>query len=110
MNLKKIGRNIQSARNSMGFTQAELAEKSGFSVNHISRIETGKGTMSLESLIAIANVLNKTPDYLLLGEYNITPDRAAMAIFEKFKDLTQDEVTYILQATDLFREIKVNRT
>ena len=109
MDLKNIGKNIQHARNEMGFTQAELAEISGFSVNHISRIETGSGTMSLDSLVAIANALNTTPDYLLLGEYNITPNRAALVISEKFKDLTQDEVAYILKSADLFRELKVNR-
>ena len=109
MDLKKIGQNIRRARNDMRITQAELAEKAGFSDNHVSRIETGVGTMSLDSLIAISNALNTTPDYLLLGEYTITPNRAALVISEKFKDLTQDEIAYILKSADLFRELKVNR-
>ena len=110
MDLKNVGKNIQRVRNEMGFTQAELAEIAGFSVNHISRIETGNGTMSLDSLVAIANALNTTPDYLLLGEYNITPNRAALVISEKFKDLTQDEIAYVFKAVDLLRDLKVNRT
>ena len=109
MDLKKIGQNIRCARDKMGFTQAELAEKSGFSDNHISRLETGTGTMSLESLIAISNVLNTTPDYLLMGEYNITAERASLVMAENFKDLTSDELTYIIKSADLFREVKVNR-
>jgi transcriptional regulator with XRE-family HTH domain len=109
MDLKNIGKNIQRARNGKSLTQAELSALAGFSVNHISRIETGSGTMSLDSLIAISNALETTPDYLLMGEYNITPDRAALVIAEKLKHLTQDEIAYILQAADLFLELKVNR-
>jgi len=108
MDLKNIGKNIQGARINQGLTQAKLAEKVGFSVNHISRIETGTGTMSLDSLIAISNALETTPDYLLMGEYNITPDRAALILGEKFKGLTQDEIAYILRAADLFQELQVN--
>ena len=108
MDLINIGKNIQRVRGK-SVTQAQLAEKTGLSVNHISRIETGSGTMSLESLIAIANALNTTPDYLLMGEYNITPDRAALILSEKLKKLTQDEMEDIIGASDLFQQLKVNR-
>lgn len=109
MNLNIIGKNIQRTRVNKGLTQAKLAEKVEVSINHISRIETGSGTMSLDSLIAISNALETTPDYLLMGEYNITPDRAALIISEKFQNLTQDEIAYILESVDLFQEMKVNR-
>jgi transcriptional regulator with XRE-family HTH domain len=109
MDLKNIGRNIRNARNGKSLTQAELSAMAGFSVNHISRIETGTGTMSLDSLIAIANALETTPDYILMGEYNITADRAAMVLSEKIERLTQDEIAYILEAADLFLQLKVNR-
>jgi len=109
MNVTNIGQNIQRARNEIKITQAKLAEAAGFSVNHISRIETGSGTMSLDSLIAISNALNTTPDYLLMGEYDITPNRGAMVVNEKLKSLTPDEIAYILKTIDLLKELKVNR-
>jgi transcriptional regulator with XRE-family HTH domain len=109
MNMNNVGKNIQKARNCKGLTQAQLADKVGVSVNHISRIETGAGTMSLDSLVAISNALETTPDYVLMGEYNITPDRAALIISEKLKNLTQDETAYIIEAADLFQQMKVNR-
>lgn len=109
MDLKNIGKNIQRARNNISLTQAELADKVGISVNHISRIETGVGTMSLDSLVAISNALETTPDHLLLGEYKITPDRAALIISEKFKSLTQDEIEYIMKAADMLQQLKINR-
>lgn len=109
MDYKIIGKNIQNLRICKQLTQARLAEKAGVSVNHISRIETGSGTMSLDSLIAISNALETTPDYLLMGEYNITPERAALVISEKLKGLTQDETAYILETVNLLREMKINR-
>ena len=109
MDLKNIGKNIQCARNSSKLTQAELAAKVGVSVNHISRIETGLSAMSLDSLVAISDALETTPDYLLIGEYKITPDRTAMLISEKLKGLTTDEMQYIIEAVDLFQQLKVNR-
>lgn len=109
MDLQNIGKNIQRTRVSRGLTQAKLAEKVGVSINHISRIETGAGTMSLDSLVAVSNALDTTPDYLLMGEYNITPDRAALIFSEKFQNLTKDEIEYILEAANLFQEMKINR-
>jgi len=107
--MKNIGKNIQKLRNEIGLTQAQLAEKVDFSANHISRIEIGASAMSLESLISLSNALNTTPDYLLFGEYEITPDRALLFISEKLKDLTTDEKEYIIGAIDVLRVMKINR-
>lgn len=109
MELYKIGRNIQRLRKARGLTQEELSAKAEISKNHLSRIETGTGSMSLDSLIVIANALNTTPDYILLGEYDITPDRASLIMRDKLKGLTSDEIAYIMKAADLFHELKVNR-
>ena len=109
MELYNIGKNIQRLRKEKGLTQEELSAKAGISKNHLSRIETGVGSMSLDSLIIIANALNTTPDYILLGEYNITPERASLFMHDKLKGLTSDEISYIMKATDMFHELKVNR-
>jgi transcriptional regulator with XRE-family HTH domain len=103
---KSIGKNIQRTRLKKNMTQVKLAQKIGISNNHLSRIETGAGTMSIETLIALSNALETTPDYLLLGCYTITPDRASLIISEKLKELSQENIAYIIGAADLFREVE----
>ncbi len=69
MNRKRIGNNIKRRRKELGWTQADLAEKANVSVVHISHIENGKVSMSLETLISLCDILDYTPNDILLGEY-----------------------------------------
>lgn len=109
MDLIKIGKNIQEFRRKAGYTQADLAEKVGVTNTHISHIETGDGTMSLDSLIDIASALNTTPDYLLLGNMDLTLNRAAEIFMDKVKDCTQEEIEYIFDMVDVVNEYRITR-
>ena len=53
----EIGQNIRKLRMKQGLKQRELAERVNISSQHISHIETGRGQLSLPTLVAIANVL-----------------------------------------------------
>lgn len=55
---KLIGERISTLRKAKGLTQSELAEEVGLDSRHIYRLETGKYYPSLDSLEAIANVLD----------------------------------------------------
>ena len=57
LNYLEIGQNIRKYRLQRGLKQKELAEKTNVSPQHISHIETGRGQLSLPTLVAIANVL-----------------------------------------------------
>ncbi|MCR5327856.1 MAG: helix-turn-helix domain-containing protein [Saccharofermentans sp.] len=50
---------LRSARERSGFTQEELAEKSGFSQVHISRFESGQSNMTVRSLERMAEAMGK---------------------------------------------------
>lgn len=63
---KKIGVRIAQRRKEIKMKQNTLAEKTNLSNNHISNIENGY-VPSIETFAKICNVLNITPDYLLLG-------------------------------------------
>lgn len=63
-----MGKRIERRRKELGLTQNTLAEMLQISNNHLSTIETGKGNASLELFCKICEVLNVTPDYLLIGE------------------------------------------
>lgn len=70
IDLTEIGRRIANKRKSLEYTQGTLAEKTGFSVNHISNIENNNTTPSIDAVVKIASALGTTPDYLLLGINN----------------------------------------
>ena len=65
MDYKKFGKRVKKARKDKGYTQAELAEITGYSVQHISHIETGNTKLSTEMLIELANALAISVDELL---------------------------------------------
>lgn len=70
MNKENIGQNLRTLRRQCGITQAELAEKTGVSTDHISHAEIGSGSISLPLLIAICKLLEVTPNDILAGEYS----------------------------------------
>lgn len=54
---RDFGRQIRMRRKSLGITQKELAEFTGFSVSFISDLERGKETAELGKTIFLANTI-----------------------------------------------------
>ena len=54
----QIGRNIMMRRTSLGMLQGELAQKAGMSQAHLSNIEQGKRSLTVEVLAVFASVLD----------------------------------------------------
>lgn len=64
--LRKImGTRIKLLRKSRGLTQADLAEKTGFEPNTISRYETGSVSPSVDNLLILAEKLDASPMEIL---------------------------------------------
>jgi transcriptional regulator with XRE-family HTH domain len=55
---RKLGRKIATLRRAAKLTQAQLAEKSGYSIEFISLVERGINAPSVEGCERIANVFN----------------------------------------------------
>ncbi len=66
-----IGRRIRDARIEQNLKQEELADKIDVSVAFMSRVERGRSKINLKRLTQIAEVLNVSPGYLLMGS-NVT--------------------------------------
>lgn len=56
-----LGQKIKEIRKKRGLTQDFLAEKVGIDSKHLSRIECGKNSLSLNLLYKICDVLNIEP-------------------------------------------------
>ena len=63
-----LGEQIKRCREKRGFTQEQLAEKIGVSIETISSIERGIKMPRLQNFVAIANQLGVSADELLQDE------------------------------------------
>jgi len=55
---KLLGKNIKNRRKQLGYTQQELADKLGISLNFMGKIEVAFSKPSLDTLIKIAEELD----------------------------------------------------
>lgn len=62
---KMIGKRICQARKAKQLTQEDLSDLSGLSVSAISRIETGRNSTSLKTLVQLCDILDVSLNYLL---------------------------------------------
>lgn len=65
----KLGLKIKEIRLKAGLTQDNLAEMVSCNTSHISNIENNHTKVSLGVLMAIANALNTSIDYLLADQF-----------------------------------------
>lgn len=64
--MNNLGANISTRRHLLGITQEKLSEKTGLSVNYISRLEVGSASnVSAKTLLSIAEVLKTSMDNLV---------------------------------------------
>jgi len=67
MDYVDLGNRIRRQRKQLGWTQEEMAERANVCTSFIGHIERGTRKASLETLVAIATVLNLSLDYLMAG-------------------------------------------
>lgn len=65
--LQQFGRNVRAARDARGWTQEDLAHRSGLAVVQVSRVERGKREIRLTTLLRLLEALDAQPDELLNG-------------------------------------------
>ena len=64
-----LGRNVKRLREGLGWSQSELARRSGVSQGFVSRLESGESTQALVGAVqALARALGVTVDELLREE------------------------------------------
>ena len=65
--LLKIGKRVRKLRTDRGWSQEELADRSGVNRSYMSRVELGKSDVSLSVLHKIARTLEISLSELLAG-------------------------------------------
>ncbi len=83
-----VGTNIRKIRKDFGWTQADLAEKSGISVPFMTQIELGRKSASLEVIQSIANALNVSYQQLFMEQLPAHQNTQNLANFEQILKLS----------------------
>jgi transcriptional regulator with XRE-family HTH domain len=63
--VNRFGRNVRALREEKGWTQEELADRSGLTAVQISRVERGAREVRLTTLLRLVEALETTPGRLL---------------------------------------------
>lgn len=92
-----IGIRIKLARENIGWTQEELAEKIDRSTQFISTIERGVAGASLATIINLCEVLNVSSEWLLCGKQAV-PDSEKIAV--KISSLSSAQLAALDRVTD----------
>lgn len=100
MNNKVIGINIKKYRKAAGFTQEKLAELLDVSTVHMSHIECGHVSMSLEVLLKLCDCLGVTPNQLLYGIYQETESEETSIL----DGMDEETKLLAMQMLDLLRK------
>ena len=83
MDYKRLGARIREERKRLNLTQAQLAEDIEISDTYMGAIERGERSLTLDTLVRLANRLGVTVDYLLADS---VPDSDSN-IMEQFKQI-----------------------
>lgn len=98
---EKLGLKIKAVRISKSLTQDNLAQLINCNVSHISNIENNHTKVSLIALLAIANALNTSIDYLLSDQYENSSLALDHEILRALKDCDNEKKQKILKIIEI---------
>lgn len=100
---KLIGKNIRFYRQRRQLLQINVAKALGITQTHLSNLEAGRGRITLEHLVAMANIYDCTLDELV-----ITPDYTAekeKLILDGNKEITSKDMQMAIQFLKAIRNL-----
>lgn len=101
MDLKAMGSRIKAERKKLGLTQEGLAELVNVSSHYIYEIERGMKSMSLETLMLIAEKMELSTDYILYGNQR----QNLGSLYRKLDELSDERR---LRAEKVFEQLLPN--
>ncbi len=104
MDYSSLGARIRRERILRGWTQEQLAEKANISLSFLGHIERGTRKASLETLVALANVLNASVDELLSGNLTYKPRLHASQLPGKKQTALQEILRTVEEALGTWSE------
>ncbi len=101
-----FGTILKQYRKRYGYTQSELAEKLGISEKYVSRVETGMGGISKETLTKYMNILGISPN-MIYKEFITNPKlKNQIELSEEICELPQEKLQIVLELTKMLKNLK----
>lgn len=98
---KELGRRIAVRRKELGMKQAQVNEAAGLSDKYLSNIERATSVLSVDVLMRLCEVLETSPDYLLLGAVSeIKESDLQRAVAIKASKMTSEQLKLALSLMD----------
>lgn len=97
-----LGKNIRQLRHDRGWTQADLSERTGIKINHLSRLEQEDSDPKLSTLYKLMKAFECTPDALLLTEELVTMDGALQQILARSMALPDEQKRCLINVAKNF--------
>lgn len=108
MDKKVFGKQLQRYRERTGYSQEALAEKIGCSNIHISYIECGRKSPSLDTLVKLGNTLGISADILLGKELSNYTSEKLKDIEDQIKKLPSLEQQKVLDIIDSILAVELS--
>ena len=105
-NNKDVGKTIKKLRKLHNISQERLADKANLTQQHISRVEQGTNTPSIETLIKLSEALRVSIDVMVNTNDNVT-NRRDIIILEKIKILNENNKNKVLGYIDSLLDMSV---
>lgn len=93
LNKKELGIRIAKRRKSLKIKQEDLAAALNVSNNHISSVECGRSSISLEVFCGLCEVLKVTPDYLLMGAMH--SNKVPQNIMDSLQQCSDEQIAFV---------------
>lgn len=97
-----LGRRIKVLRNSLGLSQAQLADSAGMSQRYLSEVESGKRNVSITFLGVLAEKLSMPLSELVQPEEEMTRQEAMKSLYERLDKLSVGELLFLNRMIRIF--------
>ena len=104
IDLKGLGAKLKQKRISLGLTQEKVAEALSLNESFYSRIENGTRSLSLQTLLDIANFYDLSLDWLLLDCTSNIDNKLLVEIDAVFRDKNPSETAFLLNLLQVHSE------
>lgn len=95
-----IRRRVRELRGERGFTQEELCERAGISVDAISRIEGGSRTPTLDTIESVAEALGVSPLAFFDPDMKTAPSKKSSASLRRIVALLDGQDEELLRVAE----------
>ena len=95
-----IGINVKRLRQDKGYTQGDLAKRSGIKLGHISKIERNETDPKVSTVLKLISALGCSANALLDDDQEMTIDSALVTVIERTSGLPQDDKLALIRVAE----------